>query len=230
MLAAPVAADRLRISPDDLRLRVAVSEELPASLRREIRDLARVTPLPVEDGLIQTERLIEETFAGRGWKTKRSTMVRYYFLVARLEQSQKFSDEFLRRRSLLEKGVTLLEAYIDTLNRQIARAVYTDAAAVSPEVVAAFPLEEVEKTDSGELLILHRFPPPEIGLGRENLRVLRELASEEKGLLEERLESLQGAESRFLAEVSLLGKELIAMREQVRGWVRVPGEGLPFSF
>ena len=157
-------------------------------------------------------------------------MVRYYFLVARLEQSQKFSDEFLRRRSLLEKGVTLLEAYIDTLNRQIARAVYTDAAAVSPEVVAAFPLEEVEKTDSGELLILHRFPPPDIGLGRENLRVLRELASEEKGLLEERLESLQGAESRFLAEVSLLGKELIAMREQVRGWVRVPGEGLPFSF
>ena len=209
MLAAPVAADRLRISPDDLRLRVAVSEELPASLRREIRDLARVTPLPVDDGLIQTERLIEEAFAGRGWKTKRSTLVRYYFLVARLEQSQKFSDEFLRRRGLMQKGVTLLDEYIDTLNRQIARAVYTDAAPVSPEVVGSFPLEEVEKTDSGELLILHRFPPPDIGLGRENLRVLRE---------------------RFLAEVSILGKELLAMREQVRGWVGIPGEGLPFSF
>ena len=230
MLAGPVAADRLRISPDDLRLRVAVSEELPASLRREITDLARVTPLPVDDGLIQTQRLIEETFAGRNWKTKRSTLVRYYFLVARLEQSQKFSDEFLRRRALMQKGVTLLDEYIEALNRQIARAVYTDAAPVSPEVVGAFPLEEVEKNDSGEILILHRFPPPDIGLGRENLRVLRELASQEKGLLEERLESLQEAETRFLAEVSILGKELLAMREQVRGWVRIPGEGLPFSF
>ncbi len=230
LLTGPVAADRLRISPDDLRLRVAVSEELPASLRREITDLARVTPLPVDDGLIQTERLIEETFAGRNWKTKRSILVRYYFLVARLEQSQKFSDEFLRRQGLMEKGVTLLDQYIDTLNRQIARAVYTDAAAVAPETVASFPLEEVEKTDSGELLILHRFPAPEIGLGRENLRVLRELASQEKGLLEERLKSLREAEERFLSEVSILGKELLAMREQVREWVRVPGEGLPFSF
>ena len=88
----------------------------------------------------------------------------------------------------------------------------------------------MEKTDSGEILILHRFPPPDIGLGRENLRVLRELASEEKGMLEDRLESLQEAETRFLAEVSILGKELLAMREQVRGWVGIPGEGLPFSF
>ena len=49
-------------------------------------------------------------------------------------------------------------------------------------------------------------------------------------MLEDRLESLQEAETRFLAEVSILGKELLAMREQVRGWVGIPGEGLPFSF
>ncbi|MCA9781046.1 MAG: hypothetical protein KC800_30210 [Candidatus Eremiobacteraeota bacterium] len=230
LLTTPVSADRLRISPDDLRLRVAVSEELPASLRREIRDLARSTPLPVENGLVQTERLIEETFAGRGWKTKRSTLVRYYFLVSRLEQSQKFSDEFLRRRSLLDKAVSLLDAYIETLNRQIARAVYTNAPTVSPEEIASFPLEEVEKTETGELLILHRFPAPDIGLGRENLRILREIASDEKARVEERRKSLEEAEAKFLAEVSILGQELLGMREQVREWVRVPGEGLPFSF
>lgn len=207
-----------------------MSEELPASLRSEIRDLARVTPLPVEDGLVQTEGLIEENFGGRGWELKRSTLVRYYFLVARLEQSQEFSDEFLRRRLLMEKGVNLLGSYIDTLNRFIARAIYTGAPPVSPERIASFPLVEVEKTEEGDLRILHVFPAPDVALGRPNLRVLRELANEERQQLEERLQILRNSEETFLEEVSVLGRELIAMRSQVRQWVREPGEGLPFSF
>ncbi|MFA5507738.1 MAG: hypothetical protein WC314_10365 [Vulcanimicrobiota bacterium] len=224
------AADRLRISPDDLRLRVAVSEELPPSLRREIRDLARSSPLPVENGLVQTEQLLKATFADRGWKPKRTAMVRYYFLVARLEQSQQFSDEFLRRRLLMEKGVDLLNTYLATLNRQIGRAVYTAASPVEPPQIAEFPLSEVEQSETGELKILRHYPPPDIELGRENLRTLRDFAGQEKVLLEQQLERLEQGEARFLSEVSTLGQELLAMREEIRGWVRVPGEGLPFSF
>lgn len=230
LVVSAASADRLRISPDDLRLRVAVSEELPPSLRREVRDLARSTPLPVVDGLVQTQRLLDESFGARGWKSRRMTLVRYYFLVARMEQSQNFSDEFLRRRLLLDKGMTLLDEYIDTLNKQIARAVYTNAPTVNPEQIAEFPLVEVEKTESGELKILHLFPSPDIGLGRTNLRVLRELADSEKRLLEQRRQNLRDAESEFLAEVSVLGRELMSMRAEVRHWVEVPGEGLPFSF
>jgi hypothetical protein len=230
ILSSSAAADRLRISPDDLRLRVAVSEELPASLRREVRDLARITPLPVADGLVQTEGLIEQNFRGRGWKEKRSALVRYYFLVARLEQSQEFSDEFLRRRLLMEKGVTLLDTYVNTLNQLIARAVYTEAPPVSPEKIASFPLVEVEETESGDLRILHLFPAPDVALGRPNLRVLREMANAERQILKERLEILEASEKEFLEEVSVLGRELIGMRKQVRQWVREPGEGLPFSF
>jgi hypothetical protein len=230
VLAWPALADRLRISPDDLRLRVAVSEELSPSLRREVRDLARTTPLPVENGLVQTEGLIEENFSGRGWKARRSTLVRYYFLVARLEQSQDFSDEFLRRRLLMRKGVTLLDAYIKTMNRMIARAVYTGAPDVAPELICSFPLETVEETEEGDLRVLHRLPAPNIELGRHNLRTLRELATEEREMLVQRLKMLDDAERVFLQEVTVLGRELLGMRETVRQWVREPGEGLPFSF
>lgn len=222
-------ADRLRISPDDLRLRVAVSEELAASLRREIKDLARSTPLPMEGGLLQTEGLLAEQFSGREWSEDQLTLVRYYFLVARLDQSQTFSDEFLRRESLLRQGSTYLGEYIEQLNRLIARAVYTDTEEIMIPALQSFPLAFTEKTEEGGLRILHEYPPLELKLGRNNLRKLREMASSELQLLEERLKLVRQAEKTFLAEVSLLGNELIRLRPQIRPLVSVPGEGLPFS-
>ena len=222
-------AERLRISPDDLRLRVAVSEELAASLRRELKDMARSTPLPVEGGLLQTERLLAEKFASREWSEEKLTLIRYYFLVARLDQSQEFSDEFLRRESLIREGSTFLREYIEHLNRLIARAVYTEAEEISVPAIQSFPLSFAEKTPEGGLRILHEYPPLELRLGRNNLRKLREMASSELEILSERLQVVRQAEKTFLAEVSLLGNELIRMRPQIRPLVTVPGEGLPFS-
>lgn len=229
MLCLPCSADRLRISPDDLRLRVAVSEELPVSVRRAIKDLARSVPLPVEDGLIQTEQIFEQQLAREAGDEKTDTLMRYYFLVSRLEASQKFSDEFLRREKLLKQGVELLNVYIKKLNPMIARAPYTNLEPFTLKKVQSLPLQSVELNEDGELLLLRRFPAPKLSLGRQVLRSLREEAQEEKDIFKGRLEELRLAEREFLAEVSTIGNELIRMRPSVKQWVTVPGEGLPFS-
>jgi len=225
----PAGADQLRISPDDLRLRVAVSEELPASLRRELVDLAGAVPLPVEDGVTQSERLIRQQFEERGWSRKRSVLAYYYFLVARLEQGKTFSNEFLRREQVLRKGRSELKAYIEELNPLIALAVYTDARPLKLELVQDFPLSEVARKEDGALLVRFLFPPPDTKLGRNNLRYLRTVAQKEREVLEDRLDLLRAAEDDFLAEVSHLGRELIDLRDDVKEWVTPPGEGLPFS-
>lgn len=225
----PARAERLRISPDDLRLRVAVSEQLSASLRQELREMARSTPLPVENGLVQTEQLLVERFRERGWNEPTSTLVRYYFIVARLDQSQKFSEEFLRRDKVMRTGVEYLNGYIEAINKVVSQAPYLQTPPLSAPVVQEFPLPSVEKSEDGGILVRRKFPAPARSLGRENLRLLRDLAHQEKSELERRLQQLAQAERTFLDEVALLGEELIEMRPRVRRWVKVPGEGLPFS-
>jgi hypothetical protein len=228
-LSYPLKAERLRISPDDLRLRVAVSEELPASVRREIVDLAKSTPLPVTDGLLQTEQLFLREFSDRGWSDKRETLVRYYFFISRMDQSHSFSDEFLRRQTLIRNGIELMNAYIQELNPLIAQAPYTHDASIDIPTIQQFPLARAERTAEGRVEVLSSFPPPTMKLGRRNLRLLRAQAAKDKALLEERLNMLRRAEKSFLQEVSLVGRELIKMRPYVRQWVKIPGEGLPFS-
>lgn len=227
---APAQADRLRVSPDDLRLRVAVSEQLSAPLRLELREMARSTPLPVTDGVLQTQTLLSERFAERGWDEEQRVLARYYFLMARLEQSQDFSDEFIRRRANLVEGIRLLSDYHRELQRLAPGAVTQTGKYVEPEVVSDFPLLSAERSEEGEVTVLHRLPKPSTALGRENIRRLILLADQDRERLEDRLDKLDAAEERFLDEASLLGRELIEMRADVRQWVRVPGEGLPFSF
>ena len=228
-LAGPVQADRLRISPDDLRLRVAVSEELPPSLRREIKELARSVPLPVSEGKVQSEQLFLSEFGSRGWADKRMVLARYYFLVSRLEQSQTFSEEFLRREALLKNGAEALKLYVTRLNPLISRGVYTESPSLNLERVQDFPLTEVSQDEDGGVLTLHRYPAPSLKLGRQNLKLLRETAQQEREELKKRLTLLQRAERDFLDEASQIGWSLLEMRGQVRDWVKVPGEGLPFS-
>lgn len=229
VLSSPVGAERLRISPDDLRLRVVVSQELSPALRREILELARSVPLPLTDGVLQTEELFLGKFQDRGWSEKSLTLTRYYFLIARMEQSQQFSDEFLRRRTVMREGVRLLESYVETLNPLIARASYSENGPSRAAKVQDFPLQEAVLEESGELRVLHLYPAPKLSMGRESLRSLREQAGEEKEILKEQMELLDKAEREFLDEISLIGTEVLALRKSVQKWVRVPREGLPFS-
>ncbi len=197
LLFAPVQAERLRISPDDLKLRVAVSEELSPALRREILELAKSVPVPV--------------------------------LIARMEQSELFSDEFYRRRTLLRDGMERLEGYIAALNPLIARAPYVDAIPEEPKIVADFPLHEVGTTEEGGVRVRRLYPAPKVSIGREGLRYLRRQAALEIEELRLRYDQLDRAEHDFLDEMSLLGTEVMSMRGAVRKWVTVPREGLPFS-
>jgi len=229
LLSGPLQAERLRISPDDLQLRVAVSEELPASIRREINDLAKSVPLPVSDGLLQSQQLFEQEYSDRGWSDRRLLLVRYYFLVSRLEQSQAFSDEFLRRELLLKKGIVITDEYINKLNPLIARGPYNDAPKIEVETVQDFPLHTAERLDDGGIEVLKRYPAPTVRFGVHNLKSLRADAEKDRSLLKKRLEDLQKAERTFLKEISQVGHELIRMRPQVRRMVSIPGEGLPFS-
>lgn len=225
----PVSAERLRISPDDLKLRVAVSQELSPATRREITELARTVPLPVTDGLLQTDQIFQDKFGKRGWSEKLQTLSRYYFLVARLEQSKRFSEEFDRREQQLKLGIELLGKYIEEINPYIARAGYPDADPVKLEKVQDFPLSEVGPLDGGGLRVLHLFPEPKMSMGRENLRMIRETAETERDLLRGRVSDLHKARRAFLGEVHLVGEELIGMRGSVKDWVKSSRAGLPFS-
>lgn len=228
-LSAPLSAERLRISPEDLRLRVAVSEKLPASLRKELQSLAASTPLPIEVGVLQTEEILSREFVDRGWSEKRQDLVRYYFLVARLEQSYRFSDEFGRREKLLGQGIEKLNSYVKKLNPLIARAPYNNAKPVKLSDNKPFPLNEVKEGVDGELETLKAYPAPVQRLGRHNLQHLRTEASKEREILKKRRDELRDAERSFLAEVSLLGIELIKLRPNIESWVTPPGEGTPFT-
>ena len=229
LLSTPVVADRLRISPDDLRLRVAVSEKLSPAVRKELQTLAGSTPLPVEDGVAQTESLLKREFSGQTLTERKRTLVRYYFLVARLEHSFQFSEEFARREKVLKEAREALAEYIDQLNRLISRGVYTSHPTVQLDPYAPFPLNEVVKEESGALRTLRSYPAPDVRLGRENLRYLREQAGAENDYLKTRLQELRQGEKAFLDEVSLVGRELIKMRPEVKKWVTPPGQGTPFT-
>lgn len=229
LFCTSLQAESLRISPEDLRLRVAVSEELPASIRQELRSLARSTPLPLQDGLLQTERLLQSEFQDRGWNEKRQLLVRYYFLVARLDQSQQFSEEFKRRRGLLQTGRELLKSYVQDIDRLVSRSSYAKKPPVETPQVQSFPLHFVTQDEDGGFTVLRHYPKAELALGRNNLRSLRSQAKAERKKIENRLKKLEKAEKSFLTEVSHVGRELIALRPLLRPWVKVPGEGLPFS-
>lgn len=225
----PLAAERLRISPDDLRLRVSVSKKLSPSLRQELRELAHSNPLPLRDGLSQSEQIFSDNFGSREWNKKKTTLAQYYFLLSRMKESQKFSDEFIRREELLKTGNNLLKGYIDQLNRLIARAVFTQSTPAEIRRVQEFPLHEARILATGELKVLHLFPEVKISMGRKELRRVRRLAKEERKVLSQRLRKLRQAEKKFLAEVSSIGAEIYSLRSDVRRWVKPPGEGLPFS-
>ncbi len=229
LLCNPSVAERLRISPDDLRLRVAVSEELPPSVRRELKDLAKSSPLPLKDGLLQTEALLKAEFESKLWNEKRRTLSRYYFLVARLEHSQKFSDEFLRRETVLRQGRHLADDYINELNRLIGRAVYTNEPSIELPLIQKFPMHKAERSDESGLLLLHQFPNPNLAQGRKNLQAMRLQAESDRKKIRQRIKDVTIAERNFLDEVSVIGQALIKMRPQIRRWVSPPGEGLPFS-
>lgn len=229
VLCGSAQAERLRISPDDLKLRFAVSEQLSPALRREILELAKSVPVPVAGGVLQTETLFQERFGDRGWGEKRLTLTRYYFLIARMEHSELFSDEFYRRRTLLRDGIELLENYIRILNPLIARAPYVESEPPELEKAQDFPLQEVGTTDDGQVKVLHLYPAPKLSMGRENLRRLREQAASEIDRLWTRYDQLDRAEHEFLDEMSLLGTEVMSMRGAVKRWVTVTREGLPFS-
>jgi hypothetical protein len=229
-----VRADDLRISPDDLRLRTAVSGLLTPSLRLQLRDLAAGNPLPMNDGVTQTDQMLDLAFADQDWDVSRKDLVRYYFLVARMEKSRDFSDEFARRRGVTEEGRTLMQAYLADLNRAIARAVFVTNVPVDTGEQLDFPLTSAgwHETDTGEkyLTVLHNYPEVDTRLGRETLRGLRDVVGVDLELLEGQLSDLDDAERLFLSEIHLVGQELSLLRPRVTKLVRLPRAGLPFSF
>lgn len=233
LLQQPAVTEELRISPDDLRLRAAVSQQLPPSLRLQLRDLAQNQPLSESDGVLQTEGLLSDLFARRQWSPEEQTLVRYYFLTARLEQSRRFNREFERRRTLTREGIKLMESYIAQLTRVIARAVFVTNQTVDLGPAIAFPLTEVGWQSTNEerrLVVLHRYPEASTALGRETLRKLRAQALDDVASLERQLDELDQGEQRFLAEIHLLGEALRNQRAPVAALVRQPRAGLPFSF
>ncbi len=230
----PTAAEDVRISADDFKTRAAVSQLLAPSLRLQLRDLAANTPLPVVGGVVETDRVLADKFSEREWDEDRQALVRYYFLVARMERSQDFSEEFARRRNLTREGHTFMRAYIDKLNVLIGRAVIAANQPVDPKRVQGFPLSSVGwQSDVGgdkTLRVLHEFPVPTSELGRESLRSLRVVAEADLHLLQQQLNEIDAAEGLFLKEVSFLGQELFDLRPEVLKLVRIPRAGLPFSF
>jgi hypothetical protein len=231
---SPLSAEELRIAPEDLRLRTAVSTLLTPSLRLQLQDMAAGTPLPMEDGVVQTDRLLEDAFADRRWDSDRQALVRYYFLVARMEKSRDFSAEFERRRTVTEQARSLMQAYIGELNRSIARAVFVPDLPVDVGPSKNFPLTsagwEEDKQGHRTLVVLHRFPEVNSRLGRETLRELRDVAGADLERLEVQLSELDDAERLFLAEIHQVGLALFELRPQVSKLVRLPRAGLPFSF
>ena len=229
-LAVSSGADELRIAPEDLRLRTFVSTLLSPSLRLQLRELAAGTPLPVEGGVVQTDEMLT-AFADRGWDSDRQALVRYYFLVARMEKSRQFSDEFSRRKTVTEEARSLMQVYIADLNRAIARAVFDPDVKVDTGPQIGFPLTSAGWSKDGQTLtVLHAYPAVDTHLGRETLRTLRDQAGADLELIEVQLSDLDNAEREFIQEVHLVGEELIALRPTVGRLVRPPRAGLPFSF
>lgn len=232
---APVAAEPLRIAPEDLKLRSAVSKLITPSLRLQLRDLAANSPLPLRGGVLETDELLQQTFSERDWDDDRKALVRYYFLVARMEKSRDFSQEFARRRTVTEQGRSLMRTYVKDLNATIARAVFVPDVAINLGSRREFPLDSVgwQNNPNGQtktLSVLHDYPEISTRLGRETLRQLREEAGADLELLEGQLSDLDDAERLFLQEVHLVGRELIVERPRMTELVRLPRAGLPFSF
>ncbi len=195
--------------------------------------MAANTPLPREGGVVETDELLRSTFADRNWDQNRQDLVRFYFLVARMEKSRTFSDEFGRRRELAEQGRELMQAYLRDLNQAIARAVFVPDSPVELGERRDFPLSTVGWVETGQdrqLKVLHDFPPADNRLGRETLRAVRDVAGADLELLEVQLSQLDDGEREFIEEISLIGKELYELRPKVSKLVRTPRAGLPFSF
>lgn len=195
--------------------------------------MAAGTPLPRKGGVVQTDQILRAAFAERGWDEDRQDLVRYYFLVARMEKSRTFSEEFARRRSTTEKGRELMQSYLVDLNKAIARAVFVPEQPVDLGQAQDFPLAKAEWEGEGgqrRLRVLHDFPPVDTALGRETLRSIRAVAGSDLELLEVQLSDLDEAERQFTEEISLVGKELMGLRPKIGQLVRLPQAGLPFSF
>lgn len=228
LLAVSSGADELRIAPEDLRLRTFVSTLLSPSLRLQLRELAAGTPLPLEGGVVQTDDILTGVFADRDWDGDRRALVRYYFLVARMEKSRQFSDEFSRRKTVTEEARSLMQVYIADLNRAIARAVFEPDVLVDTGPQIGFPLTSVGWSKDGQTLsVLHTYPAVDTHLGRQTLRTLRDRAGADLELIEGQLSDLDNGEREFLQEVHLVGEELIALRPTVGRLVRPPRVGLP---
>lgn len=231
-LTLPGASEKLKISPEELKLRVSVAHRLSAPLRLRLRDLAANTPLPTEGGVLQTETIIDNEFPNIS-KAKRQ-LVQYYFLLARLEKSQDFSQEFLRRSKACEEGLELLDAYVGDLNNLISRALFRERVKISVPEPGSFPLGHVGWRESSGgvkvLDVLRTYPEPKTEMGRGPLRELRKAADADRDRLQQRIEEIELAEQEFLAEASLIGSKLREMRRPVSKLVRGNRAGLPFSF
>ena len=177
-----------------------------------------IVPLPRKNGVPQTDSILRSSFGAEHRSENTKLLHRYYFLLARLESSQRFSTEFFRRRRLLRDGITLLDQFIDTTNLLAKRGVGPKVNAIEPKLVANFPLTRVGwegAEDDRWLRVLHRLPEAKFGLGRKNLRLLRAIASSDRERMQNRLRELNRAEREFLDEASVVGNELIAMRPKV---------------
>lgn len=235
LFGSQARAEQLRIAPEDLRIRSAVSRLLSPSLRLSLRDLAAATPLPLSGGVLQTDQVLDKRFMDRGWDEDHKALVRYYFLVARMEKSRDFSEEFARRRAVTESGRSLMRTYVQDLNKAIAQAIFVPDVAVDLGPQREFPLLSVgwkpsPESEQARLEVLHSYPKVNTKLGRETLRQLREVAGTDIFSLESQLSALDDAERLFLEEVHLVGRELVLARPRMTELVRLPRAGLPFSF
>lgn len=212
-------------------MRVAVSQRLSPPTRLRLRDLAANTPLPQHDGLIQTEELVSREFPGISERKK--PLVNFYFLMARMEKSQEFSQEFNRRKQACRDGIALLDTYIDDLNKLIARAVFKEEVQVSYTEPREFPIGRVfwrESEQGRTLVVLRDLPEPTIEMGRRQLRELRTVAAQDRARLEQRIPEIDLAHRRFLDEAHLIGARLRELRRPVTRLVGRNRAGLPFSF
>lgn len=201
-------------------------------MRLRLRDLAANTPLPLHDGLLQTEELLSDEFPSLS--DREQPLVAYYLLVARMEKSQQFSEEFNRRKQTCRDGIALLDGYIDDLNKLIARAVFEEKEQVSIPPQGSFPLGEVEWREQSEgkreLVVLRALPEPTIEMGRGQLRELRAAADADRAALERRIPEIDLAHRDFLDEAHLIGARLRELRTPVTRLVGRNRAGLPFSF
>lgn len=228
----PARADKIRISPEDLKLRAAVSRRLSAPLRVRLQDIAAKELLSPQEGEEHTASILDTHFPTVSWSNNDRLLVYYYLLTTRLEKSQAFATEFARREGIARQGRELMREYLNELNRFIgANASYPNQSIDLGEQ-KSFPLVQVgwAKIDEADVLLaLHSYPKLKASLGRDALRSLRNVALNDLQQFDEELSRVRVGQREFIDEVSLLGNELIALRSRVSELLPYAGEGLLFS-